>query len=150
MKHYNPTIAEDATRIFNLKNGDMMPEDIDVIATVPIKSVQNINIKAAAAGTIYTTPTGKDFYLCRFSVASSHAAADTGTDVLVTATINGVATDIFDSCDITLIASNRHDYIHLDPPIKIDRGTNIVGTAANYTRVRFTLGGYTVETTKGN
>lgn len=159
MKHYNPTIAEDATRIFNLKNGDMMPEEIgEPVAVIPIirqnDLTKTLNTAASGTTTIFTTDASKDTYITAFLIAyNKNAACAIGDGAMaLTATINGVATVIGGIPHLDITAERQIISVTLPYPMKVDRNTAVTlsGTfGAGACRRLATIYGYTVETTKG-
>jgi hypothetical protein len=70
----------------------------------------------------------KDFYLTNLFISSSTGSTNAGTDT-ITAIINGVST-IIGACSCGAIVTDLANSICLNfnPPIKIDRGTNIIST----------------------
>lgn len=157
MKHYNPTIAEDATRILNLKNGDMMPEEIEgIVAVIPITPKANIVRGDSAVNTAtitpYTTPTDKDFYLTSIQFSIIKDVTNQATYYRINGTIEGVSKRIAQIQCITLTPQYSNGHITFNPPIKLDRGTNVQGvvdSAVANVSISLSLTGYTVETTKG-
>jgi hypothetical protein len=156
MKNYNQSINQDLNRIFDLK-GENSNEIADFIQPViNIYASPNIIRKGTASnstsGTIYTTPSDKDFYLtnCAISVTKDATSTSTGSDIQVT--INGVTFQILTLATLTLTAQNMSNSMDFSNPIKIDRGTPIqILNATNVANVRAVgnIVGFTTETTKG-
>jgi len=151
MRHFNPSIAEDQTRILNLKGQENVSEVADLIQpTIEIKP--NLNIVRNSDGTIYTTPSDKDFYLTAAEIATAHAATDTGTDANILATIQGSANQrlvVIKELNNPGVPSTQTAIMYFNPPLKIDRGTAIIISATNFTGARGCINGYTRETIKG-
>jgi hypothetical protein len=150
MQHYNPSISEDMNRILNLKSMDSTNEVAEYIQpTIEITPKCNI-VKSANSGTIYTTPSDKDFYLTNTLLSVGHAAADGGTAAFIQGYINGVLTTITRIQMVTLALSNPIITETFNYPIKIDRATAIsIGVSGALSDVNANIKGYTVETTKG-
>lgn len=130
MKHYNPSITERANRIFNLKNGDQMPDEVEgPVAVIPLTNVVRIVRSAsannAASGTVWTTPAEKDFYLTGVILTTTKDATSTATNIQLTAFIDGVGQPIVRIRGITLTAMSQTVPISFSVPIKIDRNTQI-------------------------
>jgi len=156
-RHFNPSITQDAIRIFNTKINDNVANEVAPIirAVVPLEPVIDIvfNVAATATGTsvIGTTPVGKDFYLVYAYLSFEADSTYDGTSVVISATINGVARIIMESTNFS--GSVRDVDVTIQPrfPIKLDRGTAInliktftAGTGAHAA----TVGGYIREVTK--
>lgn len=144
MKHYNPSINKSMSDTFNLK-GESTSEIFDQI--IPILSIRpRVNIiKGAAAGTIYTTPVGKKFFLQSVSIAIENTAADAGTNSYVQAYVDGIQQSIL-FCDIAPSTANAANVaISFQMPILIDPNTAIAFTAGNIGHARAVITGYTEE-----
>lgn len=158
-KHYNTTITEDASRIFNTKStetigNEVLPYITPTIAVTRFCDVIFDNVASnTTSTTIYTTPTDKDFYLVGAILSFVKDGTSTSTSSSITATIGGVSNKvILRLATLTLTAERGQISYNPSIPIKIDRGTNIAVTnssgTANIT-ARGVIHGYTVETTKG-
>lgn len=157
-RHYNPTIAQNASRILNSKTSDFISDEVsNLVAVLPIDSVCNIvrsNVRATSgSSTVFATPTDKDFYLVAANLSLSADAACDNTNCVMNVTIDGVLSnrDIIRIQKLSLTAINDTVSLHLTKPLKIDRGTNITINST------FTVGnaifggciiGYTEEVTK--
>jgi len=149
MKHYNPTISSNASRIFNLK-GESTSEINDIIMPIiPIEPVINIVKVGTADATIYTTPTDKDFYLCAAYITNQGGVGAAGTEGYITAYIDGVNVRIASIQHPTTTASAENEFFAYPRDIKIDRGTAIAITGGVGLSVKGIIYGYTVETIKG-
>lgn len=157
MKHYNPTLSEDMQRIFNIKSGENTDQVADFIQ--PTKEVMRYcNIvrsvlgSGSASTTIYTTPTGKDFYLVGFMHNWIKDVAATAANSYINVTIEGVTQKISYLAGITLTVQNIGTALTFPVPIKIDRGTTIVVVNSTNGAVISTAAiiyGYTEEVSKG-
>jgi len=112
--------------------------------------VRNINLTASGAGTIYTIPSDKDFFLCSIGVGLvKDVACDVATGrVVVVAVIDGATVQILGIPTITLTAQQSDVAINFSTPIKLDRGTqiSITGTyAAGVMSRNAYVSGFTVE-----
>lgn len=156
VKHYNPSIVQDAQRILNTKMDNLSDNIGDMVAVIPIlptcRIVKNGNTSSSGGLTVYTTPTERDFYLTGiiFSMAKdSTCDVATGT-VAINVVIDGTAVALAPIAVITLTAQAQIASLSLPVPIKIDRGTPISGSVtftAGVMRRTCTLIGYTQETT---
>jgi len=151
MKHYNPSITERANRIFNLKNGDGISDEVDgPVAVIPIQpTIKIVRRSVVAGGVIYTTPTDKDFYIVSVSLSVAKTAAQTGSNVAILTTIEGASISILDIRGITLTAQDASRDISFHYPIKLDRGTTItLSPTGDYTSLSGIIYGYTEEVTR--
>lgn len=154
-KYFNPTISQDAVRIFNLKAGDNLTSDIGnlIVPVVPITRFSNILKTATAtnntAATIYTTPSDKDFYLTGVQIAVSKDATATSLGTDVTVFYNSVNTRIIKISTNQLQVQNEAVSQVFNPPLLIDKGTAIVlNNSTNVANIVSSacIYGYTVET----
>lgn len=159
MQHYNPSISEDFTRIFNTKSGENTNEvSEEIVSIIPIErriDIATHGVRTASGTlTVYTTPSDKDFYLTNITFS---LAKDVTCDVAtgrsgVTAFIDGVNKELLSIAFITLTANLETVSIQFNKPFKIDRNTAIANgttyTAGAMSRV-VNIQGYTVETIKG-
>lgn len=156
MKHYNPTIAEDLTRLFNLKSLDSVSDlGETILPTVEIKRFCNI-VKAGAASnsttsTVWTTPSDKDFYLCAASLSTIKDVTGVSNNAKLNIIVEGATVAILSISNITLTVQHSNMTNTWFNPIKVDRNTAITVTNSSATanvRSDATIQGYTVETTK--
>jgi len=102
----------------------------------------------ATGVTIYTTPTGQDFYLvsCQLGVIKDVTSTSTNTNIQVF--IDGVSISLLRIPGITLTPQSEVISLAFPYPIKIDRGTaistNSSSNVANITYVA-TIQGYIVD-----
>ena len=160
VKHYNPTIAEDAHRILNTKTGDMNSSEVSpfIQPTIEIKRKCNICRNAtatntAAAQTIYTTPSDKDFYLVAAMLSVAKDATSTSQRTVINATVDGVSKFILVIEGIATTAQFDSISQNWPIPIKVDRGTiiSLQNTGGvSYCSSNATIQGYTVETIAGS
>jgi hypothetical protein len=133
MKHYNPSITERANRVFNLKSGDQMSDEIDgPVATIPIipscKIVRTANATNASSATIFTTPADRDFYLVAASLSYIKDITATSTVQSLNVIVDGVTTAVIALAGITLTPAADSLSFVLPFPLKIDRNTAITIT----------------------
>lgn len=157
MKHYNPTIAEDANRIFATKTMDMVGAEVNptIQPNVEIKRVSDFFIEGSitnsTSGTIGSIPADKDVYIVAMTFSMIKDATATATLFNLKATINGVSKTILTFAGLTLTADSKDIAIAFVNPIKVDRGSDVTINAdtnvANF-RCRATVIGYKVETTR--
>jgi len=146
VKHYNPSISERAARIFATKgdalSDDVMPNIQPVITLTPVARI----LKSAGSGTLYTTPSDKDFYLTGFSASFSKAVTDTGTSLTLTCFTEGVSVPLIRLAGVTLTVERDTVAVDLSIPIKVDRGTAIAsGASGTFSSTAFCIRGYTEE-----
>lgn len=153
--HYNPSIAQDSRRIFNLKAGDNFSPEIlpNIQPVMQISRVANIvrEVGSAATGTftIFTTPADKDFYLTGAMLSFTKDAASDLTTMAMNVVIAGATRSIVVIPTTTLVAGTMQHNAPITTPILVDRGTTIgvTGTFTVGTATRFGLvQGFTVET----
>ncbi len=153
-KHNNPSISERARRIFNNQlNEEISNEVLDYITpTIEIKPRVNIgkysSLTNSLGGTIYTTPTDKDFYLTFCCLGVIKDVTATSVESYLSAVIDGVRVYILDIPGITLTPQDQTLCVSFPLPIKIDRGTTInINSSTNVanTRVFGSILGYTEE-----
>lgn len=156
VKHYNTSISEDAARILNSKQGQFLGDDVTgPVAVIDISPyanvVRNILGTSTGTGTLYTTPTDKDFYLTSVQISVQANAACDSTFAVIRCTIEGIIRNVIGIAKLTLTATSEAVSITFTTPVKIDRGTaiqtNNTFTAGSQT-ISAQITGYTVETTK--
>lgn len=112
--------------------------------------VRGGNQSTTGTFTIYTTPTGKEFYLSAATLSlTKDAACDASSGVVsMFATVDGVSQTIVRLSVLTLTAQDKEIALTFSVPIKVDANTNItVGgafTAGNLIRGGSIIG-YTVD-----
>lgn len=148
MRHYNPTLAKNTNRAFNLKGENTNEVNDEIQPVVLIEDILDITRHAIGAGSvIYTTPADKDFYLSAYSLSFEKNAADTGTQIYIQVTIQGVNRRLGSLCAITSVANRGNDSLSLPKDLKLDRGTTIsVEAAGSFTVATGTIYGHTSET----
>lgn len=156
-KHFNPSIAEDASRIFNFK-GDFLSSDINdyIVPVIPISRVATVSLRTALAdsagpGTILTTPTDRDFYLTGVTMSVIKSVGSTSLLTHVQTTINGVARFIIAIDSLSVTAQSETISQTFNPPLKIDRGVVISinnNTAVASIRSSATITGFFVDVDK--
>jgi hypothetical protein len=102
----------------------------------------------ATSATIYTTPTDKDFYLVSAQMSVIKDVTATSTNSFVNAVIDGLTSTMMRIRGLTLTPQSETISISLNPPLKIDRGTNItIGNTTNVANVSASgsIVGYTTE-----
>lgn len=157
VRHNNPTISLDATRILNLKAEGFDSELTKLTPVIQIKPKTNIvrsqNCFNATSATVYTTPADKDFYLISAVLSTSKDATATSTTTSITTTIDGGSgQDILRLGLLTLTSERTAISTQFNPPIKIDRNVAITvknETAVGNMRSVASIAGYTVETSTG-
>ena len=98
--------------------------------------VRNLTRTTTGSGTIYTTPTDKDFYLVSASLSFiKDATCDqaTGTSAAVNVVIDGTTVSTVSTSGLTLTAQSGEVSLSSGYPIKVDRGTTITIGGGAYT-----------------
>lgn len=91
MKHYNPTLAENALEQFRTKSGDNLNSDVSPqIVPIVELSPKLIVRSATAATTLLTTPATEDFYLVYMGIEISAPAATTANSIITVTGEDGV------------------------------------------------------------
>lgn len=158
VKHYNPSIVQDAQRILNTKMDNLSDNVADMVAIIPIEPVCRIAKSAqrasSGATTLYTTPVDKDFYLigCYMTMVKDVTCDVASTDgPTLKVNIDGVSSTLLQLATLTLTAQQSQISINFRYPIKCDRNAAITltgGTFAAGTLVKTGgIFGYTQETT---
>jgi len=120
----------DNAKVQNLESvpSQLADKVVPVMETNPIL-LRKCNISkglvSSASGTIYTTPTDRDFYIVASCLSVVRDASATSVSTRILATIDGLASPILGICGVTLTAGSSEQSISFPTPIKVDRGTNI-------------------------
>lgn len=105
-------------------------------------------VSGASSGTIYTTPTDKDFFLCTAILSVNKDVASTAAGTYLSCVVEGVTTRLIHIAGITLTVQSECLSVSFPVPIKIDRNTPIaIASSASgaVIAVAGTITGYTVE-----
>lgn len=86
------------------------------------------DVRTAASGTIFTTPLDEDVLVTGVQLAGTKAAADTGTGLVIGASVNGVNRNLIQLLNQTLTAESTSLNREFVVPVKIDRNANITMT----------------------
>lgn len=117
-----------------------IPIKEEVTPVMEIHKFSNITRYASTAstGTIYTTPTDKDFYLTSVTLYSMKDAASTTTASSVTFYVDGYQTRIISLPFFNGTAGDKGLSLNLSYPIKVDRNTaiQIIGENAGATTLQ--------------
>lgn len=157
MKHYNPSISNDAQRILNTKGGDVADNEVDglfaVLPIVPcVHIVRNLFSTNGGDADVYTTPSDKDFYLTHVSIVGEKDAASTCTQMVVRFTEDGTTRNVIALAFLSLTARFYAHQATFDTPVRIPKNTalRLVHTGGGATQnTHVTIMGYTRETTSG-
>lgn len=115
---------------------------LPVLISNPERSCNIIRNKTTS-GTIYTTPTDRDFYLTDCFITNMDNAGNFIDDITVV--IDGATQVICSCCGTAGIANSTT--LNFTVPVKIDRGTNIT-SVKNTILSSFGIAGYTVNTSR--
>lgn len=119
----------------------VMETNPQLLRTINVIKNQN------GAGTIYTTPTDKDFYLTSASLSVTGTGAVSGTGT-ITAFPKGQASTIMCACLVESVAGaadSNSNTITFPFPILLERGSVIAATSSSLNIKSFVITGYTVE-----
>lgn len=131
----NPEAAEAIKKGAGITQSEGVPQVLSGTAIPVIDMTPDFHRVAdtrgtGSAGTIITTPTDVDFYLTGCELEGDKTAAQTGTLLAITATINGVVRAISQVPTQTLTAESKVHAREFTVPIKIDPGTAITFTVS--------------------
>jgi len=135
---------------------DSIPNQLSnvVIPTMEInpKILSNITIVRAASanGTVYTTPTNQDFYLCGIYLTGSNNVASQNSLIQLTITPKDEAAVIIHQINwrTSALIDVGQDSSYLDlsqTPIKLARGTNITLGSSNAATIKCSIMGFVDE-----
>lgn len=113
-----------------------------------INIVKKNTVTNSTAGTIYTTPSDKDFYLCAINLTVSKDATATSLLSEVRIVVDNLQVFPISIATTTTTTETKQASIVFNNPIKIDRGTNISGinsTANANISLTVNVLGYTVD-----
>lgn len=156
MKHYNPTISQNLSRIFNTKGESTSDVTDEIVPTVEVFTPGNYltgaTLTDATSASAATSATDKDTYITWCTLAWMKDASATTVYVQTDVTINGVVKTLIKYPLVSLTAGSGSIGMNFNPPIKIDRGTTPHVTASTATAkivATMSIGGYEVDTVKG-
>lgn len=146
IQSFNQLLLNEATKKFNIKNGNFFTNATPNFLTPVIEIREKGFTKTAGstgsgAVTVYTTPTDKDFYICSgyYSISKDATCDSASGPISITYVQDGQTMILLQVPIITLTAQTLTTTTCFPYPIKCDRGTNIsmVGTftAGAMTRV---------------
>ncbi len=145
---------EDAIRgnsVSNLAPSKVI-DSIQPVINVNPKDYRRVNIikSTAVAGTVYTTPSNKDFYLTNTHLsASTNQASQTGTVSISVLPKGETSTIIINAIRLltTVILDSDHSEIFesFERPILLERNSTITLAITNTTAARAIIFGYEVD-----
>lgn len=144
---------EDAIRGNSVSNlaPSKVSDNVQLVCNVNPKDYRRVNIVArqGGSGTVYTTPTDKEFYLTDTHLAGTVSAASTSATQTITITPLGQAAVICNSLYLrTLITNDATSGVSnfsFSKPILLARGSAITYAQANCNAQDCVIFGYTVE-----
>jgi len=141
----NLEIVKRIVRKFKLQS-DIVDNNIDVIATIPIDYEGDCAVQAAnnaTSGNILTTSLDKDTYIYGAFLTVVKDATSTSTSTNINITKDGLTKVLLSIPCITLTAQTETVSVAFAHPIKIDRGITITVTnSTNVANVKSTGGVY--------
>ena len=160
----NFSIFRNIQRIFGFKSSDRISSQVGniVVPVVLIKDVVNVSrgvtITATGTATVFSVPSDRDFYLTSVGVGQIKDATHDGATggIQINGFVAGVVRPLISLPTLITTAQDNNAVKHFDPPILIDRGTNIVtgGTGTAFTvgtqSTTASISGYTSETEARN
>jgi len=142
----NLALMQRVKDIFKLQS-EPIDEDIGLIATIPIEPYINIVKWLDNTGTVYTTPTDKDFYLTNAFISMSKNAGNTGALLRLDITLeDGTATRLMFITSETAIVHQGQIVENYQKGIKLKRNTAITLTASGTFAISHAnIKGYTTD-----
>ncbi len=159
VRHFNPSIVENAKRLFASKHehisDEILPNIQPTIEIVPRTNiVRGTTLTSATSANIFTTPTDKDFYLTSVNLSFIKDANSTMNNMQISVTVDGDTNiPIVAFPGITLTAASDSTRMVYVPAVKVDRGTAILiqtNSAVGIHVGKGSITGYTIETTEGD
>jgi hypothetical protein len=148
-KEINDAIRGNA--VSNIAPTQLANQVIPVLDVNP-KNFRIINVIKgnSAAGTLYTTPTDQDFFLCALTLSASNKTASQDTIASITCFPKGETTArtlIQVNFSTSALIDVNHDSLSLtfEQPILLERGSIISLTATNAQTYRGVAFGYVVD-----
>jgi hypothetical protein len=136
------------------QNVDNIPSRLadSVVPTMEVnpKFFRRINViaRATSTGTIYTTPTDKDFFFVGCQMAGAHSTASASGSSTLSVIPEGqaaiIVSSIFARTSVILDVDTSNSTLMLPLPIKLAKGSIIAYTATNFTANACTIFGYEV------
>lgn len=134
--NYNTNLFRRAIELFNIKDGIFFRHELPYTLTpvVPITPVCNIakwlNPVVSGTGTLYTTPSDKDFYICSAALAViKDATCDVSIgSIAISITTGGLSQNILMIPVLTTTAQSGEINITFPFPIKCDRNSAVTLT----------------------
>jgi len=110
--------------------------------------VRSVQATTSGTSTLYTTPTDKDFYLTAASLNYEKDVVNDSLLVYLSVVIDGATNNVLRIGKLGTTASKGESSIALSPPIKLDRGSQILiggSFTAGALNKSGSIIGYTVE-----
>ena len=146
----NPDATEAIRSSGNLTLSEGYPQNMrgDIKAVMdmtPRTHRFNNVIASAASGTIYTTPTDRDFFLTGIDISGSKAVGDSGTVLSLLVNIDGIARTVSIIQKQTVTAESTDKSVQFAVPFKLTRGSVVTYTlTGTWTITQAIVMGYTV------
>jgi len=145
---------EDAIRGNSVSNvaPTAVPNDVQLVLDVNPKNYRRINIvrRAIGAGTIYTTPNNKDFFLVSTHITMDSTSAASASACTIQVIPEGETTAIiingvYGKTTALVDSVNGVSNLSFPIPMKLARNTAITANSTNATDREYIIFGYTVE-----
>jgi len=123
----------------------------DIQPVLNVNPQRNLNIirRVIDAGTVYTTPTDKDFYLVGSQMTISNDTASQVSTGTLTVTPEGGESTVFQSLvlntSLLIDSAQDNNTVTLPIPLKLKRGTNLTLAVSNTNAEVLVIYGYTVD-----
>lgn len=146
VKHNNPSITERIQQKLNLKLSDEYGEELGFLLSpvVPIEPIINVVVSPGPnVGTVFTTPTDKNFFLTDFFLTSVYDSNSQGEAGITFTLPSGKTVRLRTSHTEQSPACTNHSFRY---PILIKRGTDIEADGSD--TFELSICGYTEEITR--
>lgn len=125
----------------------LLVADVNPLHSRRCNIVKGLTVTNSTGGTIYTTPTDKDFYLTSLALAFIKDVTSTSTGIAIEVIIDGATVQILHFPCLSLTVQSDGIAVSYPQPVRIDRGTAIsLVNATNVANIaiRSSLTGFTV------
>lgn len=113
-----------------------------------MRRVTFVKTKTGSTGTIYTTPSDKDFFLVGYSMTASNKTASQDSSLILGITPNGFSSINVDSLTFStsvILDVNQQDKVVMLPlPMQLARGSVLETISTNISSSRVTIFGYEI------
>lgn len=153
---YNSDLTKELVKGASIQQSkDQVPnqlaEKVVPVMEVNPRLLRSVNVirHVAVAGTMYTTPTDRDFYLTYANVSTSIASANNFYGTITITPKGGAAVIVLSAvgCATALVTgASSTATANFDTPILLERGSTISFAVSNADVKHAQIGGYIVDT----